>query len=120
MQDLLEPYSPVELDINDVREKVQAEVNKISLHYSKGSRCAVNLLIYFNQIDACVSEPREARRLEFDGQGWASVSVVGSSWAYVFSVSGMAPIFIANKLGQFKKNTVYGRAVPDLLTVLAN
>lgn len=103
MCDLLEQYTPIENSILNVCDKVQVRVNEISSHYSEEARKSVNLLVYFNLADVLISNPSDINKIEFGGKGWSSVSVVGSSWAYVMLASQNAPSFIRDNLHGFKK-----------------
>lgn len=103
MQDLMEHYTPIEYTIRDICEKIQKRVNEISPHYSEEARESANLLVYFNLIDVIVPPPKQTDKVQFNGQDWRSVSVIGSSWSYVIAAGQEAPSFIHDNLNIFKR-----------------
>jgi hypothetical protein len=105
LQDLKENYTLLKYDIETICDKVKLKVNEISNHYSKEARSSANLVIYFNLVDAIVPAPHRAQiQHQLDDKEWQSVSVVGSSWAYIVAAHENAPDYIRANLRNFRRN----------------
>ncbi len=104
LRDLMEQYTPVDYSLEAIYDKVQFKVTGISNHYSIESRNSSDLIIYFNLLEAIVPDPKNSKLISFDAKGWRSISVVGSSWAYVIESNQNAPKFLQNNMHCFKRN----------------
>lgn len=105
ISDLIEPYRPVFVTFHEVGQRIQPVLEDLCRKYPENQRVSTNLLIYCNLQDVMVDTKKEWVPITLDSMGWRSVSVVGSSWCYVFDSSTEAPQFITENVGRFRRKT---------------
>jgi len=103
VEDLLEPYSPIDLKIEDAIIIVTAQVKKWTKKYPPTVRKNIDLLFYLNLQDIYIQHQGNLPPIEnldfIEQAGWRSVSVVENSCAFVVFASKSAPDFIKRVVG---------------------
>jgi hypothetical protein len=105
VRDLIEPYSPKFVTFPEVSQKITPVLDHLCSKYPERQRADANLLIYFNLQEIILDKKGKWTPIGLDRQGWQSVSVVSSSWCYVFDSSADAPQFIVKNGGKFCQKT---------------
>ena len=103
LEDLLEPYSPIDLKIGDAIIIVIDQVKKWTKKYPATIRKDIDLLFYLNLQDVYIQHQGNlppTENLDFIEQaGWRSVSVVENSCAIVIFANESAPAFLKKLTG---------------------
>ena len=100
----IQPYQPVFVTFNEVGQRIEPVLNDLCRKYPENQRASTNLLIYFNLQDVMLDK-KTWEPITLNSKGWRSVSVVGSSWCYVFAASMEAPQFITENVSRFRQKT---------------
>jgi len=99
----IKPYQPVFVTFNEVEQRIESVLKDLCHKYPENQRSTTNLLIYFNLQDVMLDTKREWVPSSLVRNSWQSVSVVSSSWCYVFDSAREAPEFIAKNVGRFRQ-----------------
>ena len=100
----IQPYRPVYVTFREVGQRIEPVLNDLCRKYPENQRASTNLLVYFNLQDVMLDK-NTWKPSALQSRGWRSVSVVGSSWGYVFDSSTEAPKFITENVGRFCQKT---------------
>jgi N-acetylglutamate synthase-like GNAT family acetyltransferase len=99
--ELFTHYSPRDIQIGDVIDKVRALCMQFSSKYDSKTKSALDVLVYANlqHIDAIIPGPMPDLS-DLESQGWRSVSFVkGSSTSCVLMARASAPEFLRKATG---------------------
>lgn len=105
LRDLIKPYRPAFVTFHEVGQRIGQVLDDLCRKYPEHQRASTNLLVYFNLQDVMLDTKKEWVPSILDSRSWRSVSVVGSSWCYVFGSSTKAPQFITENVGRFRQKT---------------
>lgn len=104
-KDLVKPYRPNYVTFDEVAHRIERKLGDLCRKYPENQRSKTNLLIYFNLQGVMLDTKEPWVPVTLKRKGWQSVSVVGSSWCYIFDASNEAPMFLKNNVGRFCQNT---------------
>ena len=102
LSDLFETYTPVDITLDEIGKRIAHQIKGLCRKYPVEQRGKTNLLFYFNLHDTFFDPAEQVGRILLQSENWQSVSVVGSSWGYVFASSIQAPQYIKKNVGSFR------------------
>jgi hypothetical protein len=101
----IQSCQPVFVTFNEVGQRIEPVLNDLCRKYPENQCGTTNLLVYFNLQDVMLDTKGEWVPSSLERSSWQSISVVGSSWCYVFDSSTEAPSFVAKNVGRFCQKT---------------
>ena len=102
--ELIEPHKAEYISMSQVAHTVEQFLEDQCSKYPKTTRAGANLLVYFNRLKTFLDKTKALGPINIGIRGWQSVSVVGSSWCYVFGASAKAPPIIRENVGNLRQS----------------